>query len=165
MGQQVHSGANGCAVSQRAASDQGEAYGEKALRGLQRRSQPIPRASAARASCLQRIPTFRVLVPSSPALVTLSTAAAACASPALAVPMRVLRCGAGRGELNGGCQSSGWDGCAQPRAVWASPSRGGRALQGSGSPSGTSASIIRAMGLGCRRSPLPCGSSCRAQSK
>jgi hypothetical protein len=41
IGQEVHSRANGRAVRQRAAADQGEAYGEMALRGLRRRSQPI----------------------------------------------------------------------------------------------------------------------------
>ena len=39
MGQQVHSRASGRAVSQGAAADQGEAYGEKALRGLRRHPQ------------------------------------------------------------------------------------------------------------------------------
>ena len=36
MGQEVHSRANGRAVSQRAAADQGEAYGEKAHRAFLR---------------------------------------------------------------------------------------------------------------------------------
>ena len=40
IGPDVHSRANGRAVSQRAAADQGEAYGEMVLRGLRRRSQP-----------------------------------------------------------------------------------------------------------------------------
>ena len=39
MGQDVHSRANNRGVSQRAAADQGEAYAEKALRGLRRHPQ------------------------------------------------------------------------------------------------------------------------------
>lgn len=39
IGQQVHSRANGHTVSQGAAADQGEAYAEKALRGLRRHPQ------------------------------------------------------------------------------------------------------------------------------
>ena len=31
--------------------------------------------------------------------------------------VRVLKCGVGRGELDGGCQSSGYDGCGRPRVV------------------------------------------------
>ena len=42
IGQEVHSRANGRAVSQRAASNQGEAVGEKALRGLRRHPQLKP---------------------------------------------------------------------------------------------------------------------------
>ena len=41
IGPDVHSRANGRAMSQRADADQGEAYGEMALGGLRRRSQPI----------------------------------------------------------------------------------------------------------------------------
>ena len=132
IGPDVHSRANGRAMSQRADADQGEAYGEMALGSLRRRSQPKPRAAAARASYRQRMPTFRVLVPSSPARITLSTAGAAYASQCFPSPVRMLRCGAGRGVLDGGCQRSGWGGCARPRAVWASAGRAGRALPGSG---------------------------------
>ena len=42
IGPDVHSRANGHALSQRAAADQGDAYGEMALRALRRRSQLIP---------------------------------------------------------------------------------------------------------------------------
>ena len=38
----VHSRANGHTMSQRASADQGDAYGEMALRALRRRSQLIP---------------------------------------------------------------------------------------------------------------------------
>ena len=42
IGQEVHSRANGRAMSQGAAADQGVSYGEKALRGLRRHPQLKP---------------------------------------------------------------------------------------------------------------------------
>ena len=69
------------------------------------------------------MPPIRGLRRSSPARVTLSTAAAALRYAWLGMTVRVLRCGVGRGELVGGCQSSGYDGCGRPSATHTDYSR------------------------------------------
>ena len=80
---------------------------------------------------------------SSPARLPLSTAAAALRKAAAAVTVRELRCGVGRGELDGGCERTGWDSCGRPCAVWAMAGRAGRARPRSGLTSDPSAYAVQ----------------------
>ena len=67
----------------------------------------------------------------------------------------MLRCGAGRGELNGSCQRSGHGPCARPSSVRHAAGRVGRAAARSGLTSDTSAFAIRVSLADLQHAPCP----------